>query len=135
VEGALQKLSSSGHRIDWSQSSGHLVIRDTPSTPSVLKVLVREFRFSAKEPLTKASSNLLGTAEAQHEIQALHLVEYGPELGFAQVQQPNTPQDIITLSNVTVLDALNAIAGTRAVWLYKQSSCTRSLVSLNWPIR
>jgi hypothetical protein len=135
VEGILKRLSANGHQLDWSQSGRHLVVRNTPSTPPVLKVQVHEFRFSAKEPLTKVSSNLFGTVEVQHETQALHLVEYGPELGFAQVHQPNTPEDMITLSNVTVLDALNAIAGSHAVWLYKQSSCARTLMSLNWPIR
>ena len=135
VKAVLQRLSASGHVLDWNESGEHLVIRNTSSTPTVLKVLVREFRFSTNEPLTKASSNLLGRTEVQHEMQAARLVEYGPELGFAQVQKPSTPKDMITLSNVTVLEVLNTLAGARAVWLYKQSSCARSLVSLNWPIR
>jgi hypothetical protein len=135
VQDALERLAAAGHHIAWSRAGGSLVIHNTTSVPTMLRVMVREFKFSRKESLAKASSTLLDTPEARDEAKALRLIEYGPELGFAKLQQPSMPSDIATFANITVLDALNEIAGGHAVWLYKESRCERNIMSLSWPVR
>jgi hypothetical protein len=135
LRGALEKLASTGHDLHWLEVGDSLVVHNTPSPPPILMVVVRQFQFSRKEALTKSSSNLLDAPEVSAKVQSLHLVERGPELGFAQLQQPTTPQDIVTLTNTTVIDALNNMAGNHAVWLYKESRCERNIMSLNWPVR
>jgi hypothetical protein len=135
VQDALEKLASTGHQLRWFQAGESLVVLNTPSAPPMLRVVVREFRFSRKEALTKASSDLFDTPEASNQVRALHLDEYGPEMGFARLRQPSTPPDIVSLTNTTVLDALNKIADGHAVWLYKESRCERNVMSLNWPVR
>ncbi len=135
VQDALEKLASTGHQLSWFQTGDGLVVHNGPSVPPLLRSVVREFQFSRKEPMNKASSALFDAPEVSDQLRALHLIVYGPELGFAQLPQPSTPQDIVTLTNTTVLDALNKIAGGRAVWLYKESNCERNVMSLSWPIR
>lgn len=135
VQDALENLSSAGHELHWSLAGDGLVVYNTPSTPPLLAVRVHEFRFSHNEPLTKASTGLFDAPEAREKAKELHLTEYGPELGFAQLRRPDTPQDIVVLTDATVLEALNRIAGNHAVWLYKESRCESNVISLNWPIR
>jgi len=135
VQEALDKLTSTGHHLVWSQAGESLVVYNTPSAPPLLKVVVRKFQFSRKEPLTKASSDLFDAPETRAEGKALHLVEYGPEVGFAQLRQPTSQQDMVTLTNTTVLDALNNIAGNHAIWLYKESRCEKNIMSVNWPVQ
>ena len=135
VQGAFERLATTGHQLHWFDAGGSVVVQNTPAPPLLLKVKVREFQFSRKEPLTKVSSALLDAPEARKQIKELRLVERGPELGFARPQEPTTPQDIVTLTDTSVLDALNAIAGHQAVWLYKESACSRHEVSLNWVVR
>lgn len=135
VQGALEKLTSTGYPIRWLQTDGVLVVRNTPSLPPLLASAVQEFRFSRKESLARLSSALLDSPGARKTATDFQLVEYGPELGFAQTGQPTTPSDIVTLTNTTVLDALNKIGSNRGVWLYKESRCGRNLMSVNWPIR
>ncbi|SRR5579883_553036 len=135
VKGAFEKLATMGHQVHWLQAGDNLVVNNTKSPPSLLKVVVHEFRFSRNEPLSKATSDLLDTPEASAKIKELQLKAYGPELGFAQMHRPGTPQDTVTLSDTTVLDALNKIAAGHAVWLYKESRCGENVISLNWPVK
>jgi hypothetical protein len=135
VKEVLDRLASMDKRLNWSELGEQLVVRNTSSIPPVLKVTLHEFRFSRKDPLTRISSNLLGSPEVQDEIRTLHLVERGPEFGFAQFSAPSTEKDNIILKSTTVLDALNSAAGDRSVWFYRQSNCERNEISLNWPIR
>jgi hypothetical protein len=101
----------------------------------LLTVAVREFHFSRKQALAKSSADLLDVPEVSDKARSLHLVEYGPDLGFAGPRQPETPQDIVTLNNATVVEALSSIAGNHGVWLYRESRCEKNLMSLNWPVR
>jgi hypothetical protein len=135
VQGALEKLVSTGHEVHWSQVGDSLVVHNMPSPPTLLTVVVHEFRFSRKEPLTKSSSGLLDTPEVSDKVRSLRLVERGPEFGFAAFPQLSTAQDMVTLTDKTVLDALNSIAGNHAVWLYKESWCDKNVMSVNWPVR
>jgi hypothetical protein len=127
VQEALENLASVGHRVHWVEEGEGLVVYNTPSVPPVLGTVVREFQFSRKDPLTMFSSTLFDAPESRDQVKALHLIEYGPELGFAQLQQPSTPEDIVSLANTTVLNALNQIAGNRAVCLYNESTCEKRI--------
>lgn len=124
-----------GHQLHWREGAGTLVIYNSSGPPPLLTVIVAEFRFSRKEPLSKTSSALLDIPEVANEASKLNIIEYGPELGFAQLPARTTAADTVTVTNVSVLDILNKIAMPHAVWLYKQSQCERNIVSLNWPIR
>jgi hypothetical protein len=136
VQEVLERLASSaGHRLRWFLVGNSFVVDSSLSPPPLLRTVVRRFEFSRKEPITKSSSALLDAPEVTDQLKALKLVVYGPELGFARLRQPNTPQDIVNLTNTTVLDALNKIADGRAAWLYTESRCERKVMSLSWPIR
>jgi hypothetical protein len=138
VQEALEKVASTGHQLHWLQDGERLVVYNTPSAPRVLATVVRKFKFSRQDPLTLASSTLFDTPEARDQVKALHLIEYGPELGFAQLPPPRTRRDVVSLANTTVLNALNQIAGDHAVWLYNESTCEKGkkgVMSLNWPTR
>jgi len=135
LEEALQRLASTGHHLHWLQVGDGLVLYNTPSPPALLTVAVRDFHFSRKQALARSSASLFGTPEVSDKARSLHLVEYGPNLGFAQPLQAETPQDMVTLSNATVVEALNSIAGDHGVWLYKESRCDVNVMSLNWPVR
>lgn len=132
---ALQRLASTDHQLHWLQVADGLVVYSTPAPPPLLMVAMREFQFSRKQPLARSSANLFGAPEVSDKARSLHLVEYGANLGFAQPEQPETPQDIVTLTNVNVLEALTSIAGDHGIWLYKESRCETNLMSLNWPVR
>ena len=135
LEEALQRLASTGHHLHWLQVGDGLVLYNTASPPALLTVAVRDFHFSRKQALAKSSASLFGTPEVSDKARSLHLVEYGPNLGFAQPLQAETPQDMVTLSNATVVEVLNSIAGNHGVWLYKESRCEANVMSLNWPVR
>jgi hypothetical protein len=70
AQDALEKLASTGHQLRWFQAGESLVVHNTPSAPPLLKVVVREFHFSRKEALTKASSDLFDAAEARDQVRA-----------------------------------------------------------------
>jgi hypothetical protein len=138
VQAAIEMASHTSHQLHWFLDGEGLVVFNTPSAPSLLNTTVRQFRFSRKEALTKSSSDLFDTPETRDRVKALHLIEYQGELGFAQLQQPTTPQDVVVLANTTVLEALEKMANNHAVWLYKESTCEKGekgVMSLNWPIR
>lgn len=104
LEEAMQRLASTGHEIHWLQLGEQLFVYNTPSPPALLTVAVREFHFSRKQALAKSSADLLDAPEVNDKARSLHLVEYGPDLGFAGPRQAETPQDIVALSNATVVD-------------------------------
>ena len=91
VQEALEIVVSTGHQLHWFEDGERLVVYNTPFAPSVLGTVVREFKFSRQDALTLASSTLFDKPEARDQAKALHLPEYGPELGFAQLPPPMTP--------------------------------------------
>jgi hypothetical protein len=134
IEGALQTLVRTGHELHWLQVNDGLIVYNTPGLPQLLTVTVREFRFSRKQALVTSSASLFNKPEVTETERSLHLVEYGPNLGFARPQERATIQDMVSLSDTTVMDALNRIADNHGVWFYRESRCQTNLVTLNWPI-
>lgn len=135
LQGALESLVSAGYPVRWRETEGIVFVGNTLFPPRLLETSVHEFKFSRKDSLIKASSALLDAPETREALRSLRLVEYGPELGFAQPRQPDNAGDFVYLANTTVLSALNKIGGKHSVWLYKESRCERNVISLNWPVR
>ncbi len=135
MRGALESLVSLGYSVHWLELDGTLVVHSTTLLPPFLESPVQEFRFSRKDSLIAVSSALLDLPGPRETALKLHLVQYGPEIGFARLKHPTAPTDVVTLTNTTVLHALNSISGEHGVWLYKESKCDRRIMSLNWPLR
>jgi hypothetical protein len=133
VEGALRTLVGTGHELHWLQVKGGLIVYNTSPLPQLLTVTVREFRFSRKQAPVTSSASLFDRPEVVEKKRNLHLVEYGPNLAFAHPQERTTTQDMVTLSDATVMDALNSIGGNHGIWFYRESRCQTNLVTLNWP--
>jgi hypothetical protein len=56
ISNQLEIVVSTGHQLHWFEDGERLVVYNTPSAPSVLGTVVREFKFSRQDALTLASS-------------------------------------------------------------------------------
>jgi hypothetical protein len=76
IQSLLNRLTTSGHHdLRWTQLGDHLVVWSGEAAPKILRVVVPDFRFSRKEPLVRASSDLFGSEAVRSEMQKLNMVE------------------------------------------------------------
>jgi len=139
ITAALDKVSSGTDSYTWKEEHGTLLVQGANRKPSVLDIVVKSFSFRPNEPVLKTSGNLFSLPEVLQYMTAQGLTQWGPEIGFAQFKKKNKkPEAKVTLNNVSVREALEAIAsaGHPKVWFYTESSCNRKRsFSLNWTLK
>ncbi|HYL62898.1 MAG TPA: hypothetical protein VE077_09770 [Candidatus Methylomirabilis sp.] len=138
VRDGLVQLKSQDNSLSWKvQGDGILISRHAQET-SLLDAMVPDLTFYGRDPADKSTDKLLNLPAVKDQMTKLKLTLRSPELGFAQLPAHVSSVEQITLKNLTLREALNAIAKSDRprVWLFGQSACGgQTTVLVQWLVK
>jgi hypothetical protein len=137
LQDGLIQLRAQDTSLNWKAEQDGIVVSRNAPKESFLDTRIEKIEFAKFDPMDKITDALLNAPAVQRRITAQNLTVRSPELGFAQAKVDSEEQ--LTLENVTLRQALNAVArsGSRPrVWLFRQTTCNgQKTILVQWLVR
>jgi hypothetical protein len=134
----LDQLTVMDSSLVWKEVDGGILIRRNPQHLSLLDTRIKEFGFDKRDRPEAATDALLSLSPVRRQITKLNLNVRSPELGFSQPRAEGYPDGQIILGNVTVRQALNAMASADhpKVWLFQETTCSgQTTLLIQWVVK
>ena len=131
LRNALDAIVAANPQYTWQVDDGLVSVSLIDGPPPMLDFHISELRLRGARTTNEAVNQLFTIPEIQKRIEALRL-NYGfNRIGVSELRSPNSAfsteiqQYNLTLKNITVREALNAIARAhgKAVWEYRERNC------------
>ena len=143
LRNTLDAIVSANPQFSWQVSDGVVNVSPLAGDPPLLSLTIGELRLNGAHSTDEAANQLFAIPEIQKRLAELHLSYGYTRFGIRDLKRPGSAPDKeeqrynLTLKNVTVRDALNAIARAhgKAVWLYRERHCNGSTeFQINFPV-
>ena len=138
LQNGLVQLKSQDSSLSWKVKGEGVLISQHAQLTSLLDTKVPELTFHGSDAADKSTDKLLNLPTIRDQMTKLKLTLRSPELGFAQLPAHPGSEEPITLKNITLREALNAIAKADhpRVWLFEQSACTgQTTILVQWLVK